>query len=196
MEALWEPSAAAIADTNLARYVDWLNLERGYAFSVADYDQLRRWSVADPDAFWRSIWDVFEVIADGTPEHALADASMPGAQWFPGTRLNHAEHIFRGKDDATVAIIADGEIGNRREITWGALRDETRKIAGALRALGVAEGDRVVAFLPNIPETISAFLAVASVGAIWSSCSPDFGPRKSLRSEMSFAASLASGETA
>ena len=102
---------------------------------------------------------------------------MPGAQWFPGTLVNYAEHAFRGKDDSSLAIIAGGEDREDAEWTWGDLRASTRRIAAGLRALGVERGDRVVAYMPNIPETAAAFLACASLGAVWSSCSPDFGAR-------------------
>ena len=174
---LWEPTPQARAGTNLAGFVSWLAAERGLAFDIAEYDELWRWSVTDVDAFWHAIWDYFDVEADGEVSQALSDASMPGAVWFPGTRLNHAEHIFRGKPDDAIAIIADGELGERRQVTWGRLRALTVQIAGGLTDLGVTEGDRVVAYLPNIPEAIAAFLAVASLGAVWSSSSPDFGAR-------------------
>ncbi len=174
---LWEPTPKACSETNLAGFVAWLAAERGLQFDIADYDALWRWSVSDVDAFWRAIWDFFDVQADGSAPQALADATMPGAVWFPGTRLNHAEHIFRGKADTAIAIVADGELGRRRELSWGQLRALTAQIAGGLADAGVGEGDRVVAYLPNIPEAIAAFLAVASLGAVWSSSSPDFGVR-------------------
>ena len=107
----------------------------------------------------------------------LASREMPGAQWFPGTLVNYAEHAFRGRDDDALAIVAGGEDREDAEWTWGELREQTRRIAAGLRALGVERGDRVVAYMPNIPETAAAFLACASLGAIWSSCSPDFGAR-------------------
>ncbi len=123
------------------------------------------------------MWDFFDVQADGGDGPALADASMPGAVWFPGARLNYAEHVFRDVDPAAVAIVEAGELRATREITWAQLHEQTARIAGGLRALGVGPGDRVVAFMPNITETIAAFFAVASIGAVWSSCSPDFGTR-------------------
>ena len=174
---LWEPTPEACSGTNLARFTAWLAAERGLTFDPRDYEALWRWSVSELDAFWMAVWEYFDVQADGVPPAALAEERMPGAVWFPGTRLNHAEHVFRGKDDGALAIVADGELGVRRELTWGELREQTARIAAGLAALGVGEGDRVVAYLPNIPETIAAFLAVASLGAIWSSCSPDFGVR-------------------
>ena len=102
---------------------------------------------------------------------------MPGTDWFPDTRLSYAEHVFREVPDDRVAIIEAGELRATREITWGELREQTARIAAGLRSLGVGEGDRVVAYMPNIPEAMAAFLATASLGAIWSSCSPDFGAR-------------------
>ncbi len=174
---LWEPSAAFVEDTNLARYVDWLAAERGRVFDVTEYEALWRWSVDDLDGFWRSIWDMFDVQADGDPSVVLEHREMPGATWFPGVRLNFAEHVFRHAPDERVAIVEAGELRATREITWGELRAMTARIATGLRALGVGEGDRVAAYLPNIPEAMAAFLATASIGAIWSSCSPDFGAR-------------------
>jgi acetoacetyl-CoA synthetase len=162
----------------MTRYLRWLETERGLSFGE-DYHALWRWSTDDLEAFWASIWDFFEVRSDAEPayERVLGDRSMPGARWFPGARVNYAEHAFRGKADDAPAIIAASERGENREIAWGELREEVGRIAAGLRGLGVAKGDRVVAYLPNIPEAISAFLAVASIGAVWSSCSPDFGAR-------------------
>ncbi|CAB4869830.1 unannotated protein [freshwater metagenome] len=172
---LWQPSAQQRAQTNLARYVEQLNTDRGTSFSIDDYEQLWRWSVDDLEGFWRSIWDQFEVLADGDPTTVLTTHTMPGAEWFPGTRLNLAEHVFRGRADDRVAIVEAGELRELREITWGELSALTARIAGGLRNLGVGEGDRVVAYLPNALEAMAALLATASLGAVWSSCSPDFG---------------------
>ncbi len=174
---LWQPSDAFVERTNMRRFLAWLETERGTRFEPRDYESLWRWSVDDIDGFWRALWDHFDVQADGDTSPVLGTREMPGASWFPRTRLNHAEHIFRGKPDDGTAIVAAGEIGELREITWGALRELSSRIAAGLREHGVSEGDRVVAYMPNIPETIAAFLAVASLGAVWSSCSPDFGVR-------------------
>ena len=140
-----------------------------------DYEALRQWSVDDLEGFWAAVWDFFEL--GERPGPVLADRSMPGAQWFPEVRVNYAERIFAGHDDDAVAIVHRSELRPTAEITWGELREQVARAAAGLRALGVGEGDRVVAYLPNIPETVVAFLATASLGAIWSSCSPDFGPR-------------------
>jgi acetoacetyl-CoA synthetase len=174
---LWEPTSEDVASSNLTRFADSLAAGGGPRFDPRDYEALWRWSVDDLEGFWRAVWRHFDVQADGDPSVVLADRSMPGARWFPGVALNHAEHIFRGRPGERPAIIADGELGVRREITWAELRAQTAAIAGGLRACGVGRGDRVVAYMPNIPETIAAFLAVASLGAVWSSCSPDFGVR-------------------
>jgi len=140
------------------------------------YHELWRWSVEDLDGFWSSIWDFFDVQADGGYEQVLSSHAMPGAEWFAGTRLNYAEHVFAGKDDAETAILHASELRELDELSWGELRAQVAAVAAGLRALGVERGDRVVAYLPNIPEAIVAFLATASLGAVWSSCSPDFGP--------------------
>jgi acetoacetyl-CoA synthetase len=139
------------------------------------YDELWRWSVTDLEGFWGAIWDRYGVGERGAT--VLASADMPGAQWFPGTQLNYAEHAFRDRDDGALAIVAGGESRPDAEWTWGDLRAQVQRIAAGLRRLGVTRGDRVVAYMPNIPETAAAFLATASLGAIWSSCSPDFGAR-------------------
>ena len=140
-----------------------------------DYDELWRWSVDDLEGFWASIWDFFGVA--GSYDRVLASTEMPGAEWFPGARVNYAEHLFRGKDPDTVAIVHASELRELAEVTWDELRRQTASMAARLRALGVERGDRVAAYMPNIPETVAAFLATASIGAVWSSCSPDFGAR-------------------
>jgi acetoacetyl-CoA synthetase len=173
-EALWQPSAELVERSRLTEYMRWLQSERGLGFD--SYEELRRWSIDDLDGFWGSIWDFFEVRADGEREPVLAGRDMPGAEWFPGTSLNYAEHVFAGKEDDEVAILHASELRELDELSWGELRAQVAAVAGGLRALGVGPGDRVAAYMPNIPEAIVAFLASASIGAIWSSCSPDFGP--------------------
>jgi acetoacetyl-CoA synthetase len=173
-ELLWEPSAELVERSRLAEFMRWLERERGLAF--AGYGELRQWSVDDLDGFWSAIWEFFEVRADGDPSPVLASREMPGAQWFPGTSLNYAEHVFAGKDDGETAILHASELRELDEVSWGELRRQVAATAARLRGLGVGCGDRVVAYMPNIPEAIVAFLATASIGAVWSSCSPDFGP--------------------
>ncbi len=173
-EKLWEPPAALVERSRLREYMRWLAAERGLEFE--GYDELWRWSVDDLEAFWASIWDFFEVQADGGYERVLGKREMPGAEWFAGTSLNYAEHVFAGVDDAEIAIFHASELRQLGELSWGELRAQVAATAAGLRALGVERGDRVVAYMPNIPEATVAFLAAASIGAVWSSCSPDFGP--------------------
>jgi acetoacetyl-CoA synthetase len=173
-EPLWEPSAELVERSRLTEFMGWLRAERGLEF--ADYEALWQWSVDDLDGFWGAIWDFFEVRADGDRSTVLASREMPGARWFPDTRLNYAEHVFAGKDDGETAILHASELRQLDQLSWGELRSQVAACAAALRGLGVQRGDRVVAYLPNIPEAIVAFLASASIGAVWSSCSPDFGP--------------------
>src|ERR687886_232002 len=172
---LWEPTDERRERAAITRYARWLEETRD--LRLPGYHDLWRWSVEDLEGFWGSIWDFFAIEASQPYERVLGRREMPGAEWFPGARLSYARHIFRGKDDAEVAIRHASELRPLGEWTWGELRDQTARIAAGLRRLGVGEGDRVVAYLPNIPETIAAFLACASIGAIWSSCSPDFGAR-------------------
>ena len=134
------------------------------------------WSVEDVEGFWASIWDFFEVQADGGYDRVLGSREMPGAEWFAGARLNYAEHVFAGKEDAEPAILHASELRELDQLSWGELRAQVAAVAAGLHELGVERGDRVVAYVPNIPEAIVAFLASASIGAVWSSCSPDFGP--------------------
>jgi acetoacetyl-CoA synthetase len=173
-ELLWEPSGALVERSRLTEFIRWLERERGLSFR--GYDELWRWSVDDVDGFWAAIWEFFEVRADGDPSPVLASREMPGARWFPNTLLNYAEHVFAGKADDEVAILHASELRELGELRWGELRRQVAATAAGLRALGVGRGDRVVAYVPNIPEAIVAFLATASIGAVWSSCSPDFGP--------------------
>jgi acetoacetyl-CoA synthetase len=170
---LWEPSDELKAGSALTAYMEWLRGERDVA--VETYDELWRWSVDDLEGFWASIWDYFEVRAAEPYDAVLGSHAMPGAAWFPGARLSYAEHVLRDRDDAEVAIRHASELRDLAELTWGELRSLTARIAGGLRDLGVGPGDRVVAYLPNIPEAMAAFFACASIGAVWSSCSPDFG---------------------
>ena len=139
------------------------------------YDALWQWSVDELEAFWQSIWDFFEVQADGCCEPVLGSVAMPGAQWFPNTRLNYAEHVFRQASQERPALIARSEDTGTHEVSWAELERDTAALAARLRGLGVSAGDRVASYMPNRAETVVAFLACASLGAIWSSCSPDMG---------------------
>jgi acetoacetyl-CoA synthetase len=156
-------------------YMRWLADEHGVR--AATYDELWRWSVSDIDAFWSSIASYFDVRFGEQPRAVLGRREMPGAQWFEGSTLSYPEHVFRDRDDDAVAIRHASELRDLGVMTWGELRAMTARIQAGLRELGVGRGDRVAAYVPNIPEAIAAFLAVAGLGAVWSSCSPDFGAR-------------------
>jgi acetoacetyl-CoA synthetase len=174
-EVLWSPSGERVERATLTRYGDWLSRTRGLRFE--GYHDLWRWSVDDLEAFWDSIVEFGGVRFEVPALSVLGSRAMPGAQWFPGAQLSYAEHIFRGKDPGDVALRHASELRPIGEWTWGRLREETAAIASGLRALGVISGDRVAAYMPNIPETVAAFLACASIGAVWSSAAPEFGAR-------------------
>ena len=172
-ELLWEPSPESVERSQLTAFRRWLAGEHGV--EVADYAALWRWSVDELEDFWAAIWDYFDVISPQPRPETLAERVMPGARWFAGAELNYAEHVFRDKPGGEVALLHASELRELGEMTWEELRDAVAEVAAGLRSLGVERGDRVVAYLPNIPEALIAFLASASIGAIWSSCSPDFG---------------------
>jgi acetoacetyl-CoA synthetase len=175
-DVLWTPPADARQRYVVGRYLEWLRTERGLDFE--GYDQLWRWSVADLEGFWASIWDFFEVRAHTPYERVLGSRQMPGAEWFPGARLNYAEHMLgRDEDVDAVAVVAYSQSRETLELTFGDLREQVARARVGLQRLGVGPGDRVVAYLPNIPETLVAFLATASLGAIWATCPPEFGVR-------------------
>ena len=178
-DVLWTPPADVRETTEIGRYLNWLRDERGR--DLADYDALWRWSVDDLEGFWGSVWDFFGVRAHAPYERVLAARQMPGAEWFPGARLNYAEHALGTDEDADrVAVVARSQTREPIEVTFGELRDQVARARAGLRRLGVGPGDRVVAYLPNIPETLVAFLATASLGATWAACAPEFGARSVL----------------
>ena len=172
---LWTPSPERVERATITRYSRWLADDRGV--DAPDYHALWRWSVDDLEGFWGSMWDFFAIEASQPYERVLGRREMPGTEWFPGARLSYARHIFRDKDPDAVAIRHASESRELAELTWGELQAQTAAIAAGLKALGVERGDRVAAYLPNLAETVAAFLACASIGATWSSCSPDFGSR-------------------
>ncbi|MDA0566917.1 acetoacetate--CoA ligase [Streptomonospora sp. S1-112] len=172
---LWTPDSERRERANITDFTRWVREHRGV--EAPDYDALWRWSVTDLEGFWSAVWEYCGVQADTPYERVLASADMPGAQWFPGARLNYARHVFRDRDDDAVAIRHASELRVLGEWTWGELKARTAAIAQGLRQLGVGPGDRVVAYLPNIAEAAAAFYACAAIGAVWSSCSPDFGVR-------------------
>ena len=174
---LWAPPADVLQTSRMGRYMTWLRESRGLEFT--DYTALREWSVTDLAGFWRSIWDYFEIKAYPPPADVLPDPTMPGATWFPGATLNYAEHVLRmpGRSDDEPAVIAYSQTRDPVTLTARQLRDQVRRVRAGLRRLGVGPGDRVAAYAPNIPETYVLMLATASLGAIFSSCAPEFGTR-------------------
>jgi acetoacetyl-CoA synthetase len=178
-EVLWEPPADARERCEVGRYLAWLKSTRGLDF--AGYHELHRWSVTDLEGFWGSLWEYFEIQASEPYERVLGSDAMPGAEWFPGARLNYAAHMLgREEDTDRVAIVARSQSRGPLELTFGDLREQVARARAGLQRLGVGPGDRVVAYLPNIPETVVAFLATASLGAVWATCPPEFGPRSVL----------------
>ncbi|MBB3180295.1 acetoacetyl-CoA synthetase [Variovorax sp. Sphag1AA] len=158
-------------------YQDWLRDQRGLTFD--SYDALWRWSTTDLPAFWQSIWDFFGMHSPTPHAWVVGDTHMPGTEWFPGAQVNYTREVFRHADAAhaagMLAIVADNELGEVREISWPELRRQVASVALRLRELGVQRGDRVAAYMPNVPETLVAFLACSSIGAVWSVCAPDMG---------------------
>ncbi|MCY3971507.1 MAG: acetoacetate--CoA ligase [Acidobacteria bacterium] len=171
-DILWRPRPEQVEGCNLTGYLRWLENKRNLRF--AGYDELWRWSVTDLEAFWGSIADYFDVRFRVPTERVIPDRAMPGASWFPGAELNYAEYALAHEGGAP-ALICRGETSERREFSRDDLRREVGAVRAGLRRLGVGAGDRVVAYLPNDAEAVIAFLATASLGAIWSSCPPEFG---------------------
>jgi acetoacetyl-CoA synthetase len=171
--------ATDIGDTGIGRYRSWLADRHGLAFD--DYDAMWRWSVREPERFWASIWDHYGVRAHRGYQRVLGSARMPGARWFTGAELNYAEHMLgdldAGSDAGALAITARSQTRGPVELTFSELRGQVARARAGLQRLGVRAGDRVVAYLPNVPETLVAFLATASLGAVWASCAPEFGAR-------------------
>ncbi|MGC9666794.1 acetoacetate--CoA ligase [Planosporangium sp. 12N6] len=176
-EVLWTPPGDIRDRSRIGAYLRWLSERRGLDF--ADYAALWRWSVDDLPGFWRSIWDYFEVVADTAPGDTLPDATMPGARWFPDARLNYAENVLRmpGLGDDEPAVLGYSQTRGPVTLTAAELRDGVRRVRAGLARLGVVAGDRVAAYTPNIPETYVLMLATASLGAVFSSCAPEFGTR-------------------
>jgi acetoacetyl-CoA synthetase len=172
-QPLWQPSAGRIASANLTAFMR--HVHEYYGAGFADYSELYAWSIAEPERFWHAVWAFCGVIAATRGDVVLADGhAMPGARWFPQARLNFAENLLRRRDNAT-AIVFWGEDRIRSRISYAELHAEVSRLAQALRAAGVGRGDRVAGYMPNLPGTVIAMLATASMGAVWSSCSPDFG---------------------
>jgi len=174
---LWEPSPEQLQSVEMARFMEWVGKRRGRPF--ADYGELWQWSVAELEEFWASVWEFCDVRASTPYERVLSSHEMPGTRWFEGAQLNYAENLLAHGAQRLdeVAVLHVSELRELGEITWGELTASVAAAAGGLRALGVQRGDRVVAYMPNIPETLIALLAVSSIGAIWSSAAPEFGAR-------------------
>ncbi len=172
---LWTPSAQWLEDAAITHYEGWLEHTRGLRFD--GYPDLWRWSIDELEAFWASIVEFCGVRFEVPGSAVLGSWEMPGASWFPGARVSYAEHVFRGKPEDEIVIRHASELRPLGEWTRGELREHAAAIAAGLRASGVGAGDRVAAYLPNIPDTVAAFLACASIGAVWSSAAPEFGAR-------------------
>jgi acetoacetyl-CoA synthetase len=174
-ELLWTPSAAQVEDANLTRFSKWLARERGLQFE--SYDALWQWSVTELEEFWQAMWDYFGVRSCAPPPRRRGKRAMPGAEWFPGARLNYAQHVLRKERAGIDALLFMSETTPLTGVSWETFAGQVRILATRLRELGVHPGDRVAAYLPNIPETMIAMLAATAIGAIWACCSPDFGSR-------------------
>jgi acetoacetyl-CoA synthetase len=174
-DILWTPPADWRDTTEIGRFVNWLRDERALEFG--GFDEVYRWSVDDLEGFWGGLWDFYGIRS--TPyEAVLGNRTMPGAEWFPGARLNYAEHLVGLEEDRDrVAVVARSQTRGPRELTFGELIEQAGRVRAGLQRLGVQRGDRVVAYMPNIPETLIGFIATASLGAIWATCAPEFGAR-------------------
>ena len=175
---LWEPTPDVIENANLTHYMRWLAQNRDLHFTA--YAELWHWSVENIADFWQSLWHYFGIKASRQPGAILPQKEMPGAEWFVGAHLNYVENIFEKFTGERPILYYQAEDKALISVSWQQIADQTKRLAQALRNMGVQRGDRVVAYLPNIPQTLAAFFATASLGAIWSSCSPDFGPRSVL----------------
>ncbi|AXF55236.1 acetoacetate--CoA ligase [Salicibibacter kimchii] len=172
---LWEPSQEFMNQSNLTDYMQWLKDKKGLTFN--DYHELWEWSVKNVEDFWKTQWEYFDIQANPSYRRVLQADGVPFAQWFEGSKLNYAEHAFRHTRPEETAIISKSEVRPTEKMSWQTLYEQVASFAAGLKAEGIKPGDRVVAYLPNIPEATIAFLACASIGAVWSSASPDFGSR-------------------
>ncbi len=175
-DVLWTPSARFAEGSEMAKFMRWLKAERGLAF--ADYMALQAWSVSHYQDFWAAVWDYFEVMSDAPYTAVIDEAIMPGARWFIGSKVNYAEHMMRGErmgDPNRTALVSLSEVRPRAQMSWAQMTAHVRRLATSLRERGIGPGDRVVSYMPNIPETLIAMLAVTAIGAIWSSAAPEFG---------------------
>ncbi|MBU4301318.1 MAG: AMP-binding protein, partial [Actinobacteria bacterium] len=170
---LWKPSEERVKSSNMYRFIQYVN--RRFDKDFSDYDELYQWSIDNIPDFWAATWDFVDIKASSGYEEVIDDVGkMPGASWFAGARLNFAENLLRFRDDQ-VALIFKGEGRDTVRMTYAELYDQVARVAKSLRDAGVKKGDRVAGFMPNMPQTVVAMLAATSMGAVWSSCSPDFG---------------------
>ena len=179
-DQLWTPSSEWIERTNIIAFTRWLATERALDFDVTDhagYHEFWHWSVTDLEGFWGAIWDYFGIAASTAPSGVLGRREMPGAEWFPGARLNYAAHILREERPGQDALLYQSETAPLTGVKWETYTEQVRTVATKLRELGVRPGQRVVGYLPNIPEAMVAMLATTSIGAIWAGCAPEFGWR-------------------
>jgi acetoacetyl-CoA synthetase len=174
-ELLWTPSAAQVEGANLTRFAKWLARQRGLQF--ASYDALWQWSVTELEEFWQAMWDYFGILSSAPHTRVLGKRAMPGAEWFPGARLNYAQHVLRNERAGIDALLFMSETTPLTGVSWETFAGQVRILATELRERGVRPGDRVVAYMPNIPPTMIAMLATTAIGAIWACCSPEFGCR-------------------
>jgi acetoacetyl-CoA synthetase len=174
-DLLWTPGQDRIERANVTAFIRWLSRERGLDFD--SYPALWRWSVTDLDGFWQAVWDYCGIEASAPPTAVLGRRTMPGADWFPGARLNYAQHVLRRERPEQDALYHQSETTPLTGLPWPDLANSVRVLATRLRAMGVRPGDRVASCMPNIPQTVIAMLATTSIGAVWTSCSPDFGGR-------------------
>ncbi|MBL0420726.1 acetoacetate--CoA ligase [Ramlibacter sp. AW1] len=171
---IWTPGTERIARAHFTRFSAWLAQHRGLRFD--DYESMWRWSVGDLEGFWTAAWQYFDIPVRQPFTRALADDRMPGAKWFEGAQLNFVDQVFRHAGLGSPAIVYESEAGGSGELSWAQLQRQVAAVADTLREMGVQPGDRVVGWMPNIPQTVVAFLACASLGAVWSVCAPDMGP--------------------
>ena len=174
-DLLWTPGDDWIAGTNITRFMSWLAAQRGLNFD--GYQALWHWSVDDLDGFWQAIWDYSGIQASSPAQRVLGRRTMPGAEWFPGARLNYAQHALRHECAGRDALLYASEAEPVTGLDWAEFAGQVRVVATRLREIGVRPGDRVASYLPNIPQAVIALFATTSIGAVWTSCSPDFGWR-------------------
>ncbi|MEO7352238.1 MAG: acetoacetate--CoA ligase [Marmoricola sp.] len=175
-QVMWTPPADVLEHSKVGAFLAWLKEHRG--LRVSSHEELWRWSVDDLEGFWSAVWDYFGVISHAPYSHVLESHKMPGAEWFPGALLNYAEHAFGRTHDAhRIAVLGRSQTRPDLDLTFAELRDQVARARTVLAGLGVSRGDRVVGYVPNVPEALVAFLATASLGATWASCATEFGAR-------------------